>query len=191
MPDDPPPKAPPSPPEPTANAPQPRHPAEGDVLPATTERGMERLKVKERLSAARASKEAALRDIIAIAPAESGPRLARALEAMFQGASPDDVRALREALLRREEEPTEHPDEALSSTWRRGGYPYRNLMLRKTYEKEKYRLQVELLKLQAWVKETGQKVVILFEGRDAAGKGGTIKRFMEHLNPRGARVIAL
>jgi polyphosphate kinase 2 len=53
------------------------------------------------------------------------------------------------------------------------------------------RLQVELLKLQAWVKETGQRVVILFEGRDAAGKGGTIKRFMEHLNPRGARVVAL
>jgi polyphosphate kinase 2 len=50
---------------------------------------------------------------------------------------------------------------------------------------------VELLKLQAWVKETGQRVVILFEGRDAAGKGGAIKRFMEHLNPRGARVVAL
>jgi polyphosphate kinase 2 (PPK2 family) len=50
---------------------------------------------------------------------------------------------------------------------------------------------VELLKLQAWVKDTGQRVVILFEGRDAAGKGGTIKRFMEHLNPRGARVVAL
>ncbi len=64
-------------------------------------------------------------------------------------------------------------------------------MSRKAYEKQKYRLQVELLKLQAWVKETGQRVVILFEGRDAAGKGGTIKRFMEHLNPRGAHVVAL
>ncbi len=52
-------------------------------------------------------------------------------------------------------------------------------------------LQVELLKLQAWVKESGQRVVVLFEGRDAAGKGGTIRRFMEHLNPRGARVVAL
>nr|MBP7526199.1 polyphosphate kinase 2 [Propionivibrio sp.] len=68
---------------------------------------------------------------------------------------------------------------------------YKNLMQRRNYEQQKYRLQVELLKLQAWVKETGQKVVILFEGRDAAGKGGTIKRFMEHLNPRGARVVAL
>lgn len=64
-------------------------------------------------------------------------------------------------------------------------------MSRKSYEKQKYQLQVELLKLQAWVKETGQKVVILFEGRDAAGKGGTIKRMMEHLNPRGAHVVAL
>ena len=64
-------------------------------------------------------------------------------------------------------------------------------MLRKNYEKQKYRLHVELLKLQAWVKDTGQRVVILFEGRDAAGKGGAIKRFMENLNPRGARVVAL
>jgi len=80
---------------------------------------------------------------------------------------------------------------ALARNWREGGYPYKNLMLRRNYEKHKYRLQVELLKLQAWVKETGQRVVILFEGRDAAGKGGTIKRFMEHLNPRGAHVVAL
>ena len=60
-----------------------------------------------------------------------------------------------------------------------------------SYEAAKFELQVELLKLQAWVKETGQRVVILFEGRDAAGKGGAIKRFMAHLNPRGARVVAL
>ncbi|MDO5357351.1 MAG: polyphosphate kinase 2, partial [Conchiformibius sp.] len=59
------------------------------------------------------------------------------------------------------------------------------------YEKEKKKLQVELLKVQSWVKDSGQKIVSLFEGRDAAGKGGTIKRFMEHLNPRGARVVAL
>lgn len=64
-------------------------------------------------------------------------------------------------------------------------------MRRKNYEEQKFRLQVELLKLQAWVKETGQKIIVIFEGRDAAGKGGTITRFMEHLNPRGARVVAL
>jgi polyphosphate kinase 2 len=82
-------------------------------------------------------------------------------------------------------------DEELSSQWRTGGYPYKNRLSRKNYEQLKYTLQVELLKFQAWVKDTNQRVVILFEGRDAAGKGGTIKRFMEHLNPRGARVIAL
>jgi polyphosphate kinase 2 len=82
-------------------------------------------------------------------------------------------------------------DEELSDDWRSGGYPYKYLLPRKSYERQKYQLQVELLKLQAWVKDAGQKVVVLFEGRDAAGKGGTIKRFMEHLNPRGARVVAL
>ena len=64
-------------------------------------------------------------------------------------------------------------------------------MTRREYEADKYHLQVELLKLQAWVKNTGQRLVVVFDGRDAAGKGGTIKRFMEHLNPRGARVVAL
>lgn len=82
-------------------------------------------------------------------------------------------------------------DEELAADWRDGGYPYKNLMSRKTYEKQKYYLQVELLKLQAWAKQTGSRIVILFEGRDAAGKGGAIKRMMEHLNPRGARVVAL
>lgn len=84
-----------------------------------------------------------------------------------------------------------NPDDVLSDDWRNGGYPYKNLMSRKNYETQKYDLQVELLKLQAWVKESGSRVIILFEGRDAAGKGGTIKRIMEHLNPRGARVVAL
>lgn len=64
-------------------------------------------------------------------------------------------------------------------------------MSRKVYERQKAALQVELLKAQEWIKATGQKIVLLFEGRDAAGKGGTIKRFTEHLNPRGARVVAL
>lgn len=85
-----------------------------------------------------------------------------------------------------------HPDNELVKNWQTGGgYPYKYLMSRKNYEFQKYNLQVELLKLQAWVKQTGARIVILFEGRDAAGKGGTIKRVMEHLNPRGARVVAL
>ncbi|MBI1321843.1 polyphosphate kinase 2 [bacterium] len=70
-------------------------------------------------------------------------------------------------------------------------YPYRTRMRRKEYEAAKMKLQIELLKVQSWVKDSGQKIVLLFEGRDAAGKGGTIRRFMEHLNPRGARVVAL
>lgn len=74
--------------------------------------------------------------------------------------------------------------------WRQG-YPYDKKVGTRRYENEKRRLQVELLKLQAWVKEQGEKIVIIFEGRDAAGKGGAIKRFTEHMNPRGARVVAL
>ncbi len=70
-------------------------------------------------------------------------------------------------------------------------YPYRVRMQRKAYEAEKQKLQIELLKAQNWVKESGQRIVLLFEGRDAAGKGGAIKRFSEHINPRGARVVAL
>ncbi|SHE64311.1 polyphosphate kinase [Litoreibacter ascidiaceicola] len=72
-----------------------------------------------------------------------------------------------------------------------GEYPYAKKLGRAPYEAEKAALQVELLKVQHWVQETGQKFVLLFEGRDAAGKGGTIKRFTEHLNPRAARVVAL
>jgi polyphosphate kinase 2 len=126
------------------------------------------------------------------APADSDT-LAR-LQALVDGASPDERRALRRSLAAARKAPRAEggdPDAELVANWREGVYPYANLMSRKSYEKQKYRLQVELLKLQAWVKDTGQRVVVLFEGRDAAGKGGTIKRFMEHLNPRGARVVAL
>ena len=75
-------------------------------------------------------------------------------------------------------------------TWREN-YPYDERMDRNEYDEQKYLLQVELLKLQNHIFESGEKHVIVFEGRDAAGKGGTIKRFMEHLNPRYARVVAL
>ncbi len=75
--------------------------------------------------------------------------------------------------------------------FKHGNYPYDKKISRAEYEKIKLDLQIELLKMQSWVRETGQRVLILFEGRDAAGKGGTIKRMMEHLNPRGAHVIAL
>ena len=82
------------------------------------------------------------------------------------------------------------PDGRAVETWREG-YPYEELMDPEIYEHEKYLLQVELLKFQYWTQDVGAKHVIVFEGRDAAGKGGTIKRFTEHLNPRTARVVAL
>ena len=82
------------------------------------------------------------------------------------------------------------PDGSAVETWRED-YPYEQLMSRNSYEVEKYLLQIELLKFQYWTMDTGAKHVIVFEGRDAAGKGGTIKRFTEHLNPRAARVVAL
>ncbi|MFB9148375.1 polyphosphate kinase 2 [Roseovarius ramblicola] len=72
-----------------------------------------------------------------------------------------------------------------------GTYPYQDKLGRRTYEAQKAKLQAELLKVQLWAQETGERFVLLFEGRDAAGKGGTIKRFTEHLNPRQARVVAL
>ena len=83
-----------------------------------------------------------------------------------------------------------NPD-AIRELFLTGKYPYKTRMSTREYEAKKMELQVELLKVQRWAKETGQKIVILFEGRDAAGKGGTIKRFTEHLNPRAARVVAL
>nr|WP_221247640.1 polyphosphate kinase 2 [Gordonia humi] len=82
------------------------------------------------------------------------------------------------------------PERNVVDTWRED-YPYQERMSRREYEVTKRRLQVELLKLQKWSKQTGQRHLLVFEGRDAAGKGGTIKRFNEHLNPRGARVVAL
>ena len=148
----------------------------GDTGPTDAASHIEGFTVGEALDAAQAARLAALRDLIS-------------------GVTQEESVALLKGLLKQQRMAaglmTPNPDDELAPDWRDGGYPYKNLMQRGNYERLKYRLQVELLKLQAWVKETGQKVVILFEGRDAAGKGGTIKRFMENLNPRGARVVAL
>ena len=80
---------------------------------------------------------------------------------------------------------------AIGQLFKEGKYPYKDRIDRSRYNREKAKLQIELLKVQNWVKTTGQKLVVICEGRDAAGKGGTIKRFMEHLNPRAAKVVAL
>jgi len=174
---------------------QPRKASAGDISPSRTGAGIETFAASEAASGAQEAKKNAVRDILLKASAGDTASVAKALEAIMAGASPDDAAMLRDVLLKGDDSPAAKlpvsPDDQLSGDWRDGGYPYRNLMSRKNYERQKYRLQVELLKLQAWVKETGQRVVIVFEGRDAAGKGGTIKRLMEHLNPRGARVVAL
>ena len=143
---------------------------------------------EERAIAARAAESAAVEHIATSGEAE----MQEGIEAIIDGAAPDDAGVLREALGL--PKPTGKPrrtSNELADDWRDGAYPYKYKMLRRDYEREKFILQTEFLKLQSWVKEAGQRVVILFEGRDAAGKGGTIKRFMEHMNPRGARVVAL
>jgi polyphosphate kinase 2 len=166
-----------------------RSASRGDTTGAKTTKGLAKRVVQASVDAAQGSMNSAVKDILSRAPSKVD-----ALKTLLEGSSPDDAAAIRQMLL--ESQSTPHgigntPDDELASDWRTGGYPYRNLMSRKRYEAQKYKLQVELLKLQSWAKETGQRVVILFEGRDAAGKGGAIRRFNEHLNPRGARVVAL
>jgi polyphosphate kinase len=166
----------------------------GDTAPRLGPRAIEQHVVRQATLGKQDAQGAAMRDILRRAAKSDPGETIDALKAIIAGAAPDDVAALRHALFEGDDKGMprrEDPDMALAPNWREGGYPYKNLMTRKTYEAQKYKLQVELLKLQAWVKDSGQRVLILFEGRDAAGKGGTIKRFMEHLNPRGARVVAL
>jgi polyphosphate kinase 2 len=100
-----------------------------------------------------------------------------AISAFFKNDAPDDI---RNAIKRAEKGEIINP-----------AYPYSERMPRKAYEKDLAALQIELVKMKTWARETGARVAIVFEGRDASGKGGTIKRFRENLNPRGARVIAL
>ena len=168
-----------------------RQAAAGDVAVGKDVQALEKFVAGQATQSAQKSRVAAMLSVVD--EAGSDKERARKLRALLEGSDPEDQKALRKALNKvdQRESKQANPDEELSKDWKDGGYPYANLLRRSVYEKEKFRLQVELLKLQAWVKETGQRVVILFEGRDAAGKGGTIKRFMEHLNPRGARVVAL
>ncbi len=172
----------------------------GDTAPGLSEALIREYVTRAGGEDARTRLECTLREIStrAMESLEAGPsqeevaRLAAGLAAILEGASPDDLAQLRHALFREEQAAaSSRMDGLLAANWRDGEYPYKDRLRRKVYERRKYDLQVELLKLQRWVKETGSRVVILFEGRDAAGKGGTIKRFMEHLNPRGARVVAL
>ena len=170
--------------------------ARGDVLATSTARAAKIDETGRAVEAANEQISSTLQHVLSTGKAQDPGTLMDTIKTLMSGLSPDETTALRSVML--EGDPalwharaSRHPDDELSRSWRAGGYPYRNLMSRHGYEKQKYALQVELLKLQAWVRETGQRLVILFEGRDAAGKGGAIKRFMEHMNPRGARVVAL
>jgi polyphosphate kinase len=172
----------------------PRSVTNGDTSPDLSVPGIEEFVVAQEIEAARAAQVSVVKDILASASPDERASIAHWLGAVLAGTSPDDQAILRDALFRPDEAvygvPPISPDDELTDN-PDADYPYRNLLSRKNYERQKYQLQVELLKLQAWVKDSGQRLVIVFEGRDAAGKGGTIKRFMEHLNPRGARVVAL
>ena len=122
------------------------------------------------------------------------------MDEMITAASPEPVAAVAEDIERvadaavaeapRQRRPRVD-SEAIRHAFESGEFPYKTRLSEKFYLRHMEPLQVELLKAQNWVKETGQRIVVLFEGRDAAGKGGTIKRYMEHLNPRGARIVAL
>ncbi|WP_233870806.1 polyphosphate kinase 2 [Paraburkholderia adhaesiva] len=175
-----------------------RNTSRGGRLVSVTAEEVEKDAVDDAVEAATQVNAGSMGDVVAAENAAHTPpaSVIESITALMKGMSPDEATQLRSLIL--EGNPADlvnarsrHPDDELAAGWREGNYPYRNLMSRRAYERQKYRLQVELLKLQAWVRETGARVVILFEGRDAAGKGGTIKRFMEHLNPRGARVVAL
>ena len=179
-----------------AKPPVPRRVAMGDVTGSTQPRRIAKLATGTVVNARQEAKAAAVKDILADA-STSKTRKAEGLRAILEGGRPGETYNVggwnkeTAQAARGRDKGEGNPDEILSTDWRSGAYPYKNLLSRKVYEAQKYLLQVELLKLQAWAKETGQRIVILFEGRDAAGKGGTIKRMMEHLNPRGARVVAL
>lgn len=163
----------------------PRKAINGDVTGGTVPRKIKEITVKKKEDSALLVGANALEDIL-----ETEEGIEQALEAFLGSYNEEEKKQITKLLVSKKEEI--HPDYELIKNWQEEGkYPYKNLLSRKLYESLKYDLQVELLKLQKWVKETGQRLIIIFEGRDAAGKGGTIKRMMEHLNPRGARVVAL
>jgi len=173
----------------------PRPVAAGDRSPSLSAAGIEHFEVTRAAEAAKLAKLVAVRDVLQHAGRDELSSVALWVQAVLAGTSPEEASMLRSALAHQDDvvfgTVPMSADDDLVDDWETAVYPYRNLLSRKVYEQQKYMLQVELLKMQAWVKESGQRVVIIFEGRDAAGKGGTIKRFMEHLNPRGARVVAL
>ena len=137
-----------------------RQVARGDVIPGPTARSAELAHTRHAIGAANDLLASSVQSVLEANSTGGTESLLGSLKTLMGGMSADEVSALRSLLL--EGDPaswtagtSRHPDDELSSAWREGGYPYLNLMSRKAYEKQKYRLQVELLKLQAWVRETG------------------------------------
>jgi len=149
-----------------------------DVSPSTKQPKMETKSVKK----SDKKKVLALKNVETPVDGESQMGLGQMGESLLQKEAPrtDEIRT----------DLGYSPGE-IDGLFHEGIYPYREKLSRSAYDKRKKELQIELLKVQRWAKESGQRIVVVCEGRDAAGKGGTIKRFMEHLNPRGARIVAL
>jgi polyphosphate kinase 2 len=119
-------------------------------------------------------------------PVSARARRAASADLGASAAEVADKKAARTVIAEMKQDPS-----TIARIFESGEYPYKTRMRKGVYEEHKLELQRELLKAQHWVEETGQRIVMLYEGRDAAGKGGTIKRFTEHMNPRTARVVAL
>jgi polyphosphate kinase 2 len=129
--------------------------------------------------------------IEAAATAVEEPEGASAIANAAAALAPEKPAVSRRTSARQQLSEMRHDPAVIRRIFETGEYPYATQMPTKTYEQHMLKLQRELLTAQRWIEESGARVVILFEGRDAAGKGGTIKRFMEHMNPRTARVVAL
>ncbi|WP_226797824.1 hypothetical protein [Cupriavidus necator] len=147
-----------------ATPPRARATARGDVLPTNSPLSAQRNEVDSAVDAAVQLAASSMQDILA-SRAGHGADMLDAMRTLLDGLAPDEAAQLRSLIL--EGDPAtwqagrkRHPDDELSAGWREAAYPYQNLMSRRNYEKQKYRLQVELLKFQAWVRETGQRVVI-------------------------------
>ncbi len=151
----------------------PRRASQGDRAPGLDLDAIERFEVAQETDSARGELVNAVRDVLQGAHPGDVQAVATWLQAVAAGTPDDDLTALGSALAEQDGPvfgtPPVHPHDELVKDWRTAAYPYRNLMRRKVYEKHKYHLQVELLKMQAWARETGQREVIVFEGRDGAG----------------------
>ena len=163
----------------------------GDTPPSLAPKAIESYVVERATVSARDKQLAAARRLVQDEKAGTVAERAHGLRAILEGASPDDRKALRKALNALDAPEIEkiNPDEVLADDWRDGGYPYKNLLRRSVYEKQKFALQVELLKLQNWVKETGARVVALEKPTPTELGQWYFQRYVQHLPTRGEIVL--